>query len=244
MGVPQRRRRGARRARRCRAGDRPAQGGARLRVLQRPIGDRAAHGEPRRRRAGLTPGARLDAVRYRDSIGIDATAYRVVHGEADRFPGLVVDRYGDFVVLQALVQSVDRMVPEITHLLAERLRPTGILARNDPRVRLLEGLEQRVDVLFGEVPARVAVREGRVEYDVDLRRAEDRVVPRSAREPRGGRVLCRRPRPRRSATTADSRWRWRRSATKSLPSISRRRPSRGLRRTSSATTSSTSARWP
>jgi len=125
-------------------------------------------------RGGGAPGPdtwreRLDrAVRYRESIGIDATAYRVVHGEADRLPGLVVDRYGDFVVLQALVQSVDRMLPEITHMLAERLRPTGILARNDPRVRLLEGLDQRVEVLFGEVPARVVVREGRVAYDVDL----------------------------------------------------------------------------
>jgi 23S rRNA (cytosine1962-C5)-methyltransferase len=108
------------------------------------------------------------AVRYRESLGIDATAYRVVHGEADRFPGLVIDRYGEFVVLQALVQSVDRMLPEITRLVAERLHPAGILARNDPRVRLLEGLEQRVEVLSGEVPASVAVREGRVTYDVDL----------------------------------------------------------------------------
>ncbi|HET7220775.1 MAG TPA: class I SAM-dependent rRNA methyltransferase [Vicinamibacterales bacterium] len=108
------------------------------------------------------------AVGYRESLGIDATAYRLVHGEADRLPGLVVDRYGDFIVVQALVQTVDRMLPELTRLIAERLQPAGILARNDPRVRLLEGLEQRVDVLFGDVPKVVQVREGRVTYDVDL----------------------------------------------------------------------------
>ena len=125
-------------------------------------------------RGGGAPGLdtwrdRLDrAVRYRESLGIDATAYRVVHGEADRVPGLVVDRYGDIVVLQALVQSVDRLLPEITQMLADRLQPKGILARNDPRVRLLEGLEQRVEVLSGDVPTSVSVREGRVWYDVDL----------------------------------------------------------------------------
>ena len=125
-------------------------------------------------RSGDAPGLetwreRLDqAVRYRDSLGIDATAYRVVHGEADRLPGLVVDRYGDYVVLQALVQSVDRLLPEITRLIADRMQPAGILARNDPRVRLLEGLEQRVDVLAGTIPDLVEVREGRVTSEADL----------------------------------------------------------------------------
>ena len=53
--------------------------------------------------------SRLDAaVSYRESLGIDATAYRLVHAEADRVPGLVVDRYGDYLVLHALVQGVDR----------------------------------------------------------------------------------------------------------------------------------------
>jgi 23S rRNA (cytosine1962-C5)-methyltransferase len=98
---------------------------------------------------------------------MDATAYRVIHGEADRLPGLVVDRYGDYLVLQALVQGVDRLLPELTPLLVERLQPAGILARNDPRVRLLEGLEQRVDVLHGTVPEAIDVRDGRVRYRVD-----------------------------------------------------------------------------
>ena len=104
---------------------------------------------------------------FRTSLGLDATAFRLVHGEADLLPGLVVDRYGDYLVVQALAQTTDRMLPEITALLVELLAPAGILARNDPKVRLLEGLEQRVEVLYGTVPERIEVREGAVVYDVD-----------------------------------------------------------------------------
>ena len=112
--------------------------------------------------------ARVDAAAsYRETLGIDATAYRVIHGEADRLPGLVVDRYGDYLVLQALVQGIDRLLPDLIPLLVDRLKPTGILARNDPRVRLLEGLEQIVAVQYGTVPDVIDVREGRVEYLVD-----------------------------------------------------------------------------
>ena len=107
------------------------------------------------------------AAQYRESLRLDATAYRVVHGEADRLPSLIVDRYGDYLVVQALSQAVDRALPEITRALVDELHPAGILARNDPRVRLLEGLEQRVEVLHGSVPESIAVGEGAVEYDVD-----------------------------------------------------------------------------
>jgi 23S rRNA (cytosine1962-C5)-methyltransferase len=112
------------------------------------------------------------AIRFRDSLDIDATAYRLVHGEADLLPSLVVDRYGDYLVVQALSQGVDRLLPELTKLLVELANPAGILARNDPRVRLLEGLEQRVDVLHGTVPDTVEVREGRATYLVDPYRGQ------------------------------------------------------------------------
>jgi 23S rRNA (cytosine1962-C5)-methyltransferase len=108
------------------------------------------------------------AIRFRETLAIDATAYRLVHGEADRLPSLIVDRYGEYLVLQALSQGMDRLLPEITQLLVELAAPLGILARNDPRVRLLEGLEQKVEVLYGTVPATVEVREGQVSYAVDL----------------------------------------------------------------------------
>jgi 23S rRNA (cytosine1962-C5)-methyltransferase len=95
-----------------------------------------------------------------------------VHGEADLLPSLVVDRYGDYVVLQALSQGMDRLQPFITSALIDMLSPAGILARNDPKVRALEGLEQTVDVLYGDIPDSVVVREGPVEYDADLRHGQ------------------------------------------------------------------------
>jgi 23S rRNA (cytosine1962-C5)-methyltransferase len=107
------------------------------------------------------------ALAYREALGIDATAYRVVHGEADLLPALVVDRYDDILVLQALSQGMDRLLPELTRWLVELTGARGVLARNDPRVRLLEGLEQRVHVLDGEVPGEIEVREGAVRYRVD-----------------------------------------------------------------------------
>ena len=112
------------------------------------------------------------AIGFRDALGIDATAFRLVHGEADRLPSLVVDRYGDYLVLQALSQGMDRLLPDITELLVQTVKPAGILARNDPRVRLLEGLEQRVEVLYGQVPEVIEVREGRVTYHVDPHRGQ------------------------------------------------------------------------
>ena len=107
------------------------------------------------------------ALRFRESLALDATAYRLVHGEADRLPSLIVDRYGDYLVMQALSQGIDRRMPEIAAALADMLQPKGILARNDPRVRQLEGLEQKVEAVYGDVPERIDVREGVVEYEVD-----------------------------------------------------------------------------
>jgi len=107
------------------------------------------------------------ALEFREQLGIDATAYRLVHGEGDLLPSLIVDRYGEYLVVQALSQGIDRALPEITAALVERLAPAGILARNDVKVRALEGLEQKVEVLHGVVPPTVLVREGPIEYDVD-----------------------------------------------------------------------------
>src|SRR5437879_2253743 len=116
---------------------------------------------------------RLDAaIRFRQSLAIDATAYRLVHGEADLLPSLIVDRYADYVVVQALSQGMDRLLPVVVEALNDLLHPRGILARNDPRTRLLEGLEQRVDVLAGEVPEFIAVVESGIAYDVDVRRGQ------------------------------------------------------------------------
>ena len=117
--------------------------------------------------------ARLErALQFRESLGLDATAYRVVHGEGDLLPSLIVDRYADFFVVQALSQGMDRLMPEVTRSLVELADPAGVLARNDPKVRALEGLEQTIEVLHGEIPDSVVVREGPVEYEADLRRGQ------------------------------------------------------------------------
>ncbi len=107
------------------------------------------------------------AISFREILEIDATAYRLVHGEADLLPSLVVDRYGDYLVLQALSQGMDRLTPELVPLLVELTEAKGVLARNDPKVRLLEGLEQKVEVVNGAVPETISVREAGVTYDVD-----------------------------------------------------------------------------
>jgi 23S rRNA (cytosine1962-C5)-methyltransferase len=112
--------------------------------------------------------ARLEsAVAFRRGLQIDATAYRLVHGEADLIPSLIVDRYGDYLVVQALSQTTDRLLPKFVSALVDVTGARGVLARNDPRVRLLEGLEQRVEVVHGEVPETITAHEGPVAYEVD-----------------------------------------------------------------------------
>jgi 23S rRNA (cytosine1962-C5)-methyltransferase len=116
---------------------------------------------------------RIDtALAFRESLGIDATAYRLVHGEADLLPSLVVDRYGDYLVVQALSQGMDRQLPAVVQVLRDRLQPKGILARNDPRARALDGLPQEVTVLDGDVPDVVHVHELGVALEVDLRNGQ------------------------------------------------------------------------
>ena len=111
--------------------------------------------------------------------GIDATAYRVIHGEADRLPGLVVDRYGGYLGSRRS-QGIDRLLPDLIPLLVDRLKPAGILARNDPRVRLLEGLEQIVRWCTERCPtSSKSARAGRIPGR-SISWSENRFVPRPA----------------------------------------------------------------
>jgi 23S rRNA (cytosine1962-C5)-methyltransferase len=112
------------------------------------------------------------AIQFRSALQIDASAYRLIHGEADLLPSLIVDRYGDYLVVQTLSQGMEKLTPTVVAALNAIVAPRGILARNDPRARVLEGLEQRVDLLAGEVPATVTVQELGIEYDVDLWRGQ------------------------------------------------------------------------
>jgi 23S rRNA (cytosine1962-C5)-methyltransferase len=96
--------------------------------------------------------------------GLDATAWRAVHGEADGLPSLVADVFGDVVVVQLLSAGLESFRAAIIDALRERLEPRGILARNDARVRAREDLPVETSLLWGAVPERVEVREGGVRY--------------------------------------------------------------------------------
>jgi 23S rRNA (cytosine1962-C5)-methyltransferase len=98
----------------------------------------------------------------------DERALRLVHGEADLLPGLVVDRYGDVAVLQTLVPGMERRKEAWADLLQRELGLRSVLERNDVRVRELEGLPQLKGVLRGPAPGPVEIREGEVRLEVDL----------------------------------------------------------------------------
>jgi 23S rRNA (cytosine1962-C5)-methyltransferase len=101
------------------------------------------------------------------------TAYRLVHAESDGLPGVIVDRYGAYVVLQLLSQGAESWRADLVALLAEELSPQGVYARDDVSMRALEGLPQRTGVLWGEEPpARVEIREGGYPFLVDVRRGQ------------------------------------------------------------------------
>jgi 23S rRNA (cytosine1962-C5)-methyltransferase len=112
------------------------------------------------------------AIEYRKLVVENSEACRLVYSEADLLPSLVVDRYGDCLVLQTLAQSTDRLKLLFVEILDEILSPKGILERNDPKVRLLEGLEQKVSVLRGDVPHEFAVRENGVAFLCDLAKGQ------------------------------------------------------------------------
>ncbi len=95
---------------------------------------------------------------------IDGDAYRVVYGEGDGLPSLIVDRYGRWLVVQLLSAGLETMRSEIVAALVDVLAPEGILLRNDVGVRRREGLEERVELAWGTVPQQVEVREGRIRY--------------------------------------------------------------------------------
>lgn len=95
---------------------------------------------------------------------IDSTAYRLVHGEGDALPSLVVDRYDRCLVVQILTAGLDTLGEAILGALLEVFHPEGILLRNDVPVRSREGLPLESLLLHGQVPQEIEVREGTVRY--------------------------------------------------------------------------------
>lgn len=104
------------------------------------------------------------AVAYRAALAPPASAYRLVHAEADGLPSLFVDRYGPYLVVQLLSAGLDPFRDEIVSALVDAAAPAGILARHDTAVRALEGLDQNTELLHGEVPETVEVEENGIRY--------------------------------------------------------------------------------
>ncbi len=94
------------------------------------------------------------AIAARQALADDpaTTAYRLVHAESDYLPGLIVDRYGEWLAVQFLTLGVERRRDEIVAALADLLAPRGIYERSNVEVRAKEGLEQRAGPLWGEEP--------------------------------------------------------------------------------------------
>lgn len=109
------------------------------------------------------------ALDYRRRVVGDTDACRLIYGEADGFPGLVVDSYGGHLALQTLHPGMERRLPEIMDLLGAHLAPLSVTLRHDAEVRLQEGLPQGVETVLGDLPPRVEVREGAVRLWVDVR---------------------------------------------------------------------------
>lgn len=108
---------------------------------------------------------RIGAAAQRRTVLQDqTTAYRVVHGEGDGMPSLVIDRYGDYLVIQFMSAGVDTYTPAIVAALCALFTPRGVLARNDVSLRSKEGLPRETVLLHGDVPQEVEVVEYGVRY--------------------------------------------------------------------------------
>src|ERR1700722_989565 len=112
---------------------------------------------------------RLDqADRLRERLGIDPLLSRRVYSEGDLLPGLIVDRYGDRLVVQSLTQGADAIQPLVIKILTERYQPRSILLRNDSRVRGLEGLELKQELIGDPLPDMLIVDEDGKKMAVSL----------------------------------------------------------------------------
>ena len=112
-----------------------------------------------------------DAVEYRRTFA-DLKSCRLVFAESDRLPALVVDAFGDVLVLQCLALGMERFKKDVVDALVEEVHPKGIWERNDVPVRKLEGLEMSTGLLYGDVPDRVLMTENGVQFLVDVKEGQ------------------------------------------------------------------------
>lgn len=102
----------------------------------------------------------------RASIAQATNAYRLVYSEGDLLPSLIVDTYGDVLVMQTLSQGTEQLKSTLAELLVEEFTPRTIIERNDARVRELEGLDRRTATLYGEAPEEIEINQHGVRFVV------------------------------------------------------------------------------
>jgi 23S rRNA (cytosine1962-C5)-methyltransferase len=113
--------------------------------------------------------ARLQsAAALRREVVQGASAYRLVYGESDLLPSLIIDRFNDCFVIQTLSQGMDALKPVWIELLAELYEPRAIIERNEARVRDLEGLPRVSGVVYGSDPGEIIIKEGEMRFLVSL----------------------------------------------------------------------------
>jgi 23S rRNA (cytosine1962-C5)-methyltransferase len=112
------------------------------------------------------------ALAHRRSLYPQLETFRLIYGESDFLPGLVVDKYGDYLSLQLLSAGMDRRRGLILEALQRLLSPKGIIARNDVAVRTMEGMTEEVELLQGAIPDAVLMQENGLTFEVDLRHGQ------------------------------------------------------------------------
>ncbi len=111
------------------------------------------------------------ALRLRERL-FDRPYYRLVYGDSDGLPGLVVDRFGEHLVLQVGTAGIERLLPEVLAALTSLVKPAGILLRNDTAVRALEQLPVYTQVAQGEIPAFLCVEENGTRFEVSAQEGQ------------------------------------------------------------------------
>lgn len=108
------------------------------------------------------------ALAYRNRFLEGQPSGRMIYGEADFLPGLVVDRFGGVLVVQVLSLGMEKARDAWLAALIDVYAPVGIYERSDVGVRTLEGLEERMGVLYGECPRIVEIEENGLKLEVDI----------------------------------------------------------------------------
>ncbi|CUU07773.1 23S rRNA (cytosine1962-C5)-methyltransferase [Candidatus Kryptobacter tengchongensis] len=109
-----------------------------------------------------------EAIERRKRLKIKSNALRLIHAEADEIPGLIVDKFDNYLALQTRTAGIENFKHEIVTILTDILKVSGIYERSDMESRKEEGLETTSGELYGHIPRYVEIEENRLKFIVDL----------------------------------------------------------------------------